>query len=389
MRVVTSCFTRFHIVEQARQLQRLNMLCSLITGVPSRMLSNSGLDRKRIDSIPSMLMLSYALRKAQYLLPPRMMSRLQRATHDVFSAQVARRLPACDVFIGLSAYSYDAILEAKARGVRTIIDHGSLHEKTDKEVVLEEQNTLGIKLCGNSNYEWLIEKEDREFEVADNVIVLSNVAKRSMVRHGVDAEKIFVNSCGVRLDRFSPKGKKDSIFRIIHCSNLSGRKGIYYLVRAFRELQIRDAELWLIGSLSAMQSDRRYAELISGYCTKQVVFKGEFKQDQLADIFSQGSVFVMPSLSDGFGMVVTQAMACGLPVIVSSMTGAADLITEGSNGFVFPSRNIDVLKEKLLFLYRNRDVCREMGEGARLTVATAHTWDHYGNRLGAFLNEIN
>jgi glycosyltransferase involved in cell wall biosynthesis len=88
-------------------------------------------------------------------------------------------------------------------------------------------------------------------------------------------------------------------------------------------------------------------------------------------------------------MVVPQAMGCGLPVIVTENVGAADIVKDGENGFIIPIRDVDALKEKLIFLYENQTDCQEMGKLAHESVRSGCTWDDYGDRLIDFLYSIS
>jgi glycosyltransferase involved in cell wall biosynthesis len=72
-------------------------------------------------------------------------------------------------------------------------------------------------------------------------------------------------------------------------------------------------------------------------------------QRALAEEFRQSSVLVLPSLEEGFGLVVPQALACGLPCIVSDRVGAADLIRHRDNGSIFPVGDIEALREELVY----------------------------------------
>ena len=142
---------------------------------------------------------------------------------------------------------------------------------------------------------------------------------------------------------FSPTVKRDSVFRLIFGGGLVIRKGVHYLLQAFAELNLPKAELLLIGPVT---------EEIRPFLKK---YAGSFRQinyqplSELYNFYSQGSVFVFPSLEEGHGLVISQAMACGLPVIVSTNTIAHDLVREGADGFVIPVRDVDALKEKILF----------------------------------------
>lgn len=106
------------------------------------------------------------------------------------------------------------------------------------------------------------------------------------------------------------------------------RKGVQYLLEAWKQLAWRDAELWLVGRVMADCAPvlRHYADLpgvtLLGYVPDQV------------NAYQTSDVLVVPSVEDGFALVVARAMACGLPVIVSNHTGAADLVQDSESGFV-------------------------------------------------------
>jgi len=74
-------------------------------------------------------------------------------------------------------------------------------------------------------------------------------------------------------------------------------------------------------------------------------------------------------------------MACGLPLICTTNTGGEDLISkDAEEGFVIPVRNIEAIKEKILYLYDNQDICKEMGRKAKKKIESGYSWDDYGNR---------
>jgi glycosyltransferase involved in cell wall biosynthesis len=306
--------------------------------------------------------------------------------HDLFSRRLAGHLPPdSDIFIGLSSFCLQAIERAKGYDQVTIVDHGSLHQRTERRLLEEEGRLHGLSLDSSLAPEWIIEKEDLEFHAADRVMVLSNAASRSLVEEGIGAGKIFVNPCGVDLSRFMPPEKKvDDVFRIIYCGNISPRKGVHYLLQAFSELNLDHAELCLIGSAPTPSFGRLLARHQSG----NVRFLGTFPHNELRQVYAQGSVFVLPSLADGFGMVVPQAMACGLPVIVTENVGAADIVADGVDGYVVPIRDVAALKDKIRYLYEDPAARQRMSDAA-VTKAGRHlSWDAYGDRLVSWLGGL-
>lgn len=87
-------------------------------------------------------------------------------------------------------------------------------------------------------------------------------------------------------------------------------------------------------------------------------------------------------------MVQAQAMACALPVICTTNTGGEDVIEDGVEGFVIPIRSVEKIKEKISWLYSNRDACKKMGINARAKIINGYTWDDYGQRYIGNLMQI-
>ncbi len=81
-------------------------------------------------------------------------------------------------------------------------------------------------------------------------------------------------------------------------------------------------------------------------------------------------------------------MPGGLPVICTKNTGGEDIIRDGKDGFIIPIRDVEALKEKIMYLYDNRDICNEMGQLAKERVSKGFTWDDYGDRMIAKFRDI-
>src|SRR5262249_11178163 len=99
--------------------------------------------------------------------------------------------------------------------------------------------------------------------------------------------------------------------------------------------------------------------------------------------YRRADVFCLLSVQDGFGLVLGQAMAMGLPVIASTHTGAVDLIEDGVHGFIVPARDPEAASVRLKQLADEPDLRREMGARARARVAERFGWTHYGARARA------
>ncbi len=230
----------------------------------------------------------------------------------------------------------------------------------------------------------VIDKELMEYEEAGFISIPFHYVKRTFIQYGIDDEKLIHVPYGVEPDRFYPVQKEDNVFRIIFYGNASIVKGLPYLLRAFHELRLPNSELCLIGSISD-----EIKPFLSRYHSKAIVHIGPFPEFELYKYYSQGSIFCLPSITEGLAMVQPQAMACGLPVIWTTNTGGEDIVRDGTDGFIFPIRDVQALKEKILFFYENRDACVEMGHSARERVINGFTWNDYGSKMVKTYKKIN
>ncbi|MCC6747135.1 MAG: glycosyltransferase family 4 protein [Deltaproteobacteria bacterium] len=394
MKVITSCRSRYWIYDQAVQLLRRGLLYRLIHDYPNFMTRRWGIPDDKVVSLLANGLYARLLQSNYRWMSPPIKAFADRSIHELFETRLSRALPdGADIFIGLSAFSLKAIERAKALGLKTVVDHGSLHHRRERTLQQEERALWQLEGAGHfpiegpgpAAGEWLIEKEHQEFLLADRVFALSSIAKRSMVAEGIPAEKILVNPPGVDLSSFRPGTKTDDVFRVIQCGTVHPGKGVQYLLKAFYELHLPRAELWFVGGGLDTTS---LGPVMRQYRRDDIVFKGPYPQKELPGLFAQGSVAVMASVFDGYGMVVPQAMACGLPVIVTEQVGASDLVEDGVNGQVVPIRDVDALKERLVYLYEHRDHARALGQAAERTVRSGHTWDDYGDRLVAHLRAL-
>jgi starch synthase len=97
---------------------------------------------------------------------------------------------------------------------------------------------------------------------------------------------------------------------------------------------------------------------------------------QMLDIMQKSDVLVLPSLSDAFGLVVTEALASGLPVIVTPNTGASEILRDGHEGFVVPVCQAEPIASRLELLHRDRQMLAEMSRHAQATAAE-NSWENY------------
>lgn len=283
----------------------------------------------------------------------------------------------CDIFHVCSGFGLLTSRIAKRKGAIIIIDQGSAHPIYRRNLLRSEYKRYGSKHLLPDEL-WM-KKVIKEHALADYIFVPSQHVYNSFVENGVDSQKLFVIPYGVDINKFKPIPKNNNKFRIIYVGLLSLSKGVQYLLEAYKQLNLNNSELVLIGKV-----DDSFKSTLTEY-------KGLFTHisyvpnHELYKYYSDSSVFVLPSLTDSFGLTIFEAMACGIPPITTENCGAP--ICDGIDGFVIPIRDVEALKEKLFLLYTDDDLRKKMGKSAREHVSN-FTWEKYGEEVVKAYQEI-
>lgn len=385
MKVTVSTIGRFHAFNLVQKLQQAGHLYRFISKYPTWAVKGYGdyqINPDLYRSVLSVGILNAAWKKVPHWI--RKDINLQFWFHQQFDSNAYNYIsPESDVFVGWSSLCLKSLRKAKSYGSLTVVDRGNSHMQYFMEILQEEYETWGYKYT--ATHQGVCEMELQEYEEADKIAVPSLFVKRTFIEKGISESKLIHVPYGVSLSEFFPTPKEDKIFRIMHCGGINIRKGIQYLLQAFYELNLPDAELWLVGSIDPMMKP-----ILDKYASDRIIPKGVYPQSQLRHLYSQCSIFCLASIEDGFGMVISQAMACGLPVIHTTNTGGSDIVRDGVDGFCIPIRDVEVLKEKILFFYENPEKRAEMGNNALHQVRNAFSWDNYGNAMiAAYQTALN
>jgi len=168
---------------------------------------------------------------------------------ELFDRHASRHIKNdCDIFAGLSGCSLYSLRRARHLGAKTVLERGSSHMLYQKKILTEEYRKFGLER--EVAHPKVVERELMEYQEADYISIPSHFVKDTFIQQGVPAAKLIQTPYGVNLTNFYPVPKQDQVFRIIHCANLSLRKGVPYLLQAFSELKLKNAELWLIGNIT-------------------------------------------------------------------------------------------------------------------------------------------
>lgn len=210
-----------------------------------------------------------------------------------------------------------------------------------------------------------------EYDLATLILVLSEKAAETFRVQGFPEEKLFYLPRGVDVERFTP-GEKPPHFRAVFSGALIERKGVHHLLEAWNRLALKNAELWLVGSIH--DEIKPYLEKYAAPNVKAVGFAKEPET-----YLRQSTIHIFPSQCEGSAKVTYEAAACGLPQITTREAG--DVVEDGVQGIIVPPANVDALAAAIQYLYDHPDIVARMSVAARERVVENFTWDHFRARL--------
>lgn len=295
---------------------------------------------------------------------------------ELFDRRVAAQNLECDAFHGFEGAVLHSMRKAKRQGAKTVLDYPIFHFRTIREIMTEEYQRFRLEppkylLKDDVN----IRRKRQEIEEAEFILVPTQRIAEDFVRYGKAPEQVYAIPYGFNPERFTVKEKAEEKFRILFVGIIGFRKGVYYLLEAFKQLRLKNAELLLISPI-----EENFKPILAKY---EEIFRyiHSLPNEKLSEVYQSASIFVFPSLVEGSAYVTYEAMASGLPVIVSENAGA--VARDGIDGFVVPIRDVEALKDKIRLLYENRDLRCQMGKNAAEYVKQ-FTWENYRKKLQEF-----
>ena len=280
------------------------------------------------------------------------------------------------------------ILKKKAPHIHRILDNAAANRYGLYEIYQAMDEQYGI-LENRAFFKDFLLYEDKaryykdEALLSTHHIVASAFAAQTVAALGIDQARILTVPYGVDVSKIAPKTDyaEDGALKVLFVGEISPQKGIFTLIEAAKALGSR-AEFHLVGG-GIEKLDTTSREFIKHHTT----YHGYILQQQLFELFAQCDVFVFPSLGDGFGFVVLEAMAAGLPVICSNNSIGSDIITDGVNGFTMTAADANGLTEKIQYFIQNRNKLAEMGGNAAAS-ANQYTWERYNEQVVACVRSI-
>ena len=357
MKIALVVHGRFHAFDLARALLGRGHEVTLFTNYPRWAVERFDVPRSSVQGF----WLHGLLTRLNERLPSRPFAEARQAfLHRLFGRWAHTRLAreSWDVVYIWSGIAEETLrcLPRDSAKVRLLV-RGSAHIRAQDRLLCEEERRTGARQDRPS--QWMVAREEREYALADAIVVLSTFAHRTFVAEGIPPERLRLLSLGTRLSMFRPsplvvEARRQRILsgaplRVLYVGTVSFRKGLWDLAAAVRELSGPDMEFRLVGprlpeAAPVLASLRGHASI-----------SRKRPQALLPDIYAWGDVFVFPTIEDGFAIVLAQAGAAGLPIITTPNCSGPDLVRQGETGWIVPVRSAESLIDRLRWCATHRE----------------------------------
>jgi glycosyltransferase involved in cell wall biosynthesis len=310
------------------------------------------------------------------------------SVYEDLDRYVAAQLDSSPGIGGVYCYE-DGALEtfraAQGRGIRRLYDLPIAYWETSQRLLREEAERLPAwepTLVGTRDSREKLERKTQEIELASVVFCPSRFVEESLPTD-VRASKICVRaefgSPRVNLSPLPAPNTSDAPLRVLFAGSMTQRKGLADLFAAMKLLGRNDVQLLVMGSpVAPLEFYRKQFSRFQ--------YEPPRPHAEVLALMQRCDVFVLPSIVEGRALVQQEAMACGLPLIVTANAGGDDLIDEGKTGFLVPIRSPESIAARIAWFADHRDALPSMREAAQRK-ASSYTWERYGGKIIAGVRE--
>lgn len=376
MQVAVSTTRPFHSALLANALVRHGADVRIYSSAPRRYF-------RRLDASVRMSLVPSLLQTAMHFLRIGVSQAALDADSWLYDHSVAAVIRPGDLFIGWATASIATARAAKRRGARFVLDRACPHVDFQQQIVEEESAKLGIPY--RPQPAWFRDRQLAEYEAAERILAPSEYTRATFpesMQSKIVKAPLF-GRCSFPGETHAERHRE---FTVGVVGGEPVRKGYLYLLEAWERLALSNARLLIRSDADfthypALQ--QRIARLSNVEFVRYV--------PDINDFYQRCDVFVLPSVDDGFGMALFEAMANEVPCIATTHCGSSELLTPGRDGIVIPPRNVDLLAEALLSLYQQEELRRALAGAARARAAALGRNDSsplYDAAIAALLDSL-
>lgn len=355
LKIAIAVHGRFEAFDLARELISQGHRVTLLTNYPKTVVKRFGIEPSNVRSLVSHGVAGRALGQLEQLGVKVSADAWLHTWFGRWAAAQVIREP-WDVVVCWSGIGEETFRALEGRSTLKICRRGAAHIRTQARLLQEEEARTGYPQ--QQPGPWIIAREEREYTLADVIHVISTFTRRTFLAEGIPPEKIDINTLAVDASHFRPPSGvidkrcarilSDEPLKVLNVGTFSFQKGMWDMAEIIRQLKADDFRFQFVGPV-APETNALVAQL-KPFAT----FTPKQPQHQLPEYYAWGDVFVLPTIQDGFAMVLAQAATAGLPILTTEHSGGPDLIDEGKTGWVLPIRNPEAFIERLRWCHTHR-----------------------------------
>jgi glycosyltransferase involved in cell wall biosynthesis len=376
MQVAVSTTRPFHSALLANALVKHGARARIYSSAPRRYFRR--LDTSvRITLVPSLL--QTGMHFARIPASPNML----HADAWLYDHSVAAVIRPGDLFIGWATASLATARAARRRGAHFVLDRACPHVDFQQEIIAEESAKLGVPY--QPQPAWFRDRQLAEYAEAEYIVTPSDYT-RATFPEALRSKIIKAPLFGRCAFPSKTHPERHTAFTVGVVGGDPVRKGYLYLLEAWERLALPNARL-LIRSDAGLALFPALQERLDRISNIEIV---RYVAD-INDFYQRCDAFVLPSVDDGFGMALFEAMANEVACIATSHCGSSELLTPGRDGIVIPPRDTALLAEALLSLYQREELRRSLASAGRARAAALGRNDSsplYDAAIGTLIDSL-
>jgi len=225
--------------------------------------------------------------------------------------------------------------------------------------------------------------ELKHIKSSDIVTTVSKSVAQELKQYRLNLDEVAIIYNGVDEKFYSPK-QNESVNNkkyIMYAGRIDREKGLFDLVESGKFICNERSDVFFIVAGNGRDFNKLKRKTRKAGLQDRFIFLGQVDKDQMVKLYQNATLFVLPSYHEGLPGVLLEAMSCGLPVIVTDVRGNRDLVSNGENGVIVPSRAPKKMAEAISILLKDKKLRKKLGKNARKTIEENYTWNAVSNRI--------